>query len=102
MPDGSGDAIIRSFPRELQRVPGFTTLDDDAWRTDWFDWRDRLEPYRDEAQLLTESDHDFRADERLLCASDPKYWMAMWGWVYEPRARKAQGKHVPFTPFAFQ
>lgn len=106
MPDGSGDAIIRSFPKELQRVPGFTTLDDDAWRYDpkkgWFAWRDNLEPHRDDVQLLTETDHDFRADERLLCAADPKYWMAMWGWVYEPRARKAQGKHVPFTPFAFQ
>lgn len=106
MPDGSGDAYILSLPPDLQRVPGFHTLEDDSWRGDpktgWFSWRDQLEPWREDVQLQTETDHDFRADERLLCAADPKYWMAMWGWVYEPRARKAQGKHVPFTPFAFQ
>lgn len=102
MPDGSGPALIKALPPELRRVPGYLSLSDDAWREAWFGWRDRLAPHRDETHDLCERDFDFRMDERLLCAADPKYWMAMWGWVYEPRARKAQGKHVPFTPFAFQ
>lgn len=102
MPDGSGDAHIAALPPHLQRVPGFTALDDDAWRGEWFAWRDAVQPEREEVERAARTDHAFRRDERLLCAADPKYWLTMWGMAYEPRARKAQGKHIPFTPFAFQ
>ncbi len=107
MPDGSGNALIPSLPEYIQVVPGFLTREDDTWRDDpqkgWITrWRGDVVAYRDDVQAIAELDPDFRADEKLLCAADPKHWMALWGRAYEPRARKAQSKHVPFTPFAFQ
>lgn len=103
MPDGSGNAIIPTLPEHIRTVPGFLTREDDAWRDDWITrWRGDVMEYRDDVQALSDLDPDFRADEKLLCAADPKHWMALWGRAYEPRARKAQSKHVPFTPFAFQ
>ena len=102
MPDGSGDAAILGLPTHLRRVPGYVSREDDRWRAEWFQWRDALLDYREDVHLAAATDPGFRDNERFLCADDPKYWAAVWGWVFEPRARNNQRKHVPFTLFAFQ
>jgi hypothetical protein len=102
MPDGSGWAVIPSLPKHICDVPGFETREDDRWRAEWFKWRDKLLIHRELVHQAAEGDDGFLENEKLLCADDPKYWAAVWGWVYEPRARLAQGKHLPYTPFAFQ
>jgi hypothetical protein len=102
MPDGHGPAIIPGLPKHLREIPGFDNRHDDRWREKWFRKRDDILLYREEVHLLAEHDPGFAENERYLCADDPKYYAAVWGWVYEPRARKHQAKHVPFVPFAFQ
>lgn len=102
MPDGSGDAIIPSLPKHLRIIPGYSSLTDDSWRQKWFAKRDAILEWREDVHLAAEHDKGFQENERFLCADDPKYFAAVWGWIHEPRARKNQRRHVPAIPFAFQ
>lgn len=110
MPDGSGDAFIRLLaPVGLDRVPGWSGYDpleepalDAAWRRDYFAWRTKVIAHRQRLHALCGDDPEARSDELALCAEDPRYWLAMWGTVREPRVRKGEDKLKPFIPFAFQ
>ncbi len=87
-------------PFGLAEVPGFGDQPD--WNKEWFAWRDSLYRVRSAIYDLCDSDPAARAAELALCAADPAYWLAMWGWIEEPRARDGEDSVKPFAPFAFQ
>jgi len=95
-----GAFIAGLEPWGLGHVPGFG--DGEDWREQWFAWRDGLYRVRAEVGALCEDDQQAQAAERALCAADPAYWLAMWGWIEEPRARDGEDAVKPFAPFAFQ
>ncbi len=87
-------------PWGLELVPSFG--DGDDWRSRWFSWRDSLYRARAEVSDLCERSTEAQAEELALCAASPAYWLAMWGWIEEPRARDGEDSVKPFAPFAFQ
>lgn len=92
----------------LDRVPGCDTSDprfkepDAAWRTDWFAQRDQLLVHRVKTRLAADRDPTRRALELAKCRQDPAYWLAMYGWIYEPRPREGEDTDKPYIPIAFQ
>lgn len=75
---------------------------DAAWRQAWRDWRDAVLAERDDLDEECEADADAREDALALCAADPAYWLAMVGWVFEPRLKGGRGGDSPFVPYPFQ
>lgn len=95
------DAIIPGLePYNLSVVPGWDL--DDGWRDRWFDWRNEVYRLRYDLHKLTEDNQAARSTEMAICAKDPAYWLCMYGWIEEPRAREGEDAVKPFTPFAFQ
>ncbi len=100
--------LIPGLPQGMRVVPAIAHQDDDLGRQDWFSWRDKLveeraQPWRTQIGR----DRGAVAQELAVCASDPAYWLAMYGWVFEPRTRKREDgtkepAWKPFTPFGFQ
>src|SRR6187551_1257249 len=87
-------------PYGLAIVPGYRTkavvepdgsireVEDQAWRDEWFAWRDRLNALRLDIHYgLAVAPPDIRHKELELCAKDPAYWLAIYGWIDEPRPR---------------
>lgn len=114
MPDGSGDALIPLLkPWDapgaiVSVVPGWSAETEPEWRHRWFQWRELMLPVRDSIQQTCARDPGARREMLAMCAEDYKFWLAIWGQVYEPRVRRdrvtgeIESKHKPFTPFAFQ
>lgn len=102
---------IPGLPPELRLVPDVTDRADDDARVAWFDWRGRLIDYRQargphawRRPLLDPmpADRDLLIDELLKCAKDPGYWLAVYGWVFEPRKMPGELPRKPYAPFGFQ
>lgn len=105
--DGAFDHLHPSWRHRL--VEGATLVDDRPatdlltwfdggphdWRTDWRRWRQALIAYRDEVDRATDptSRHNlFPAEavtaqrhELALCAQSCAYFLAVYGWIFEPR-----------------
>lgn len=103
-----GDAFIPTLaPYGLDRVPGYdpareAPIGEPGWRADWFAWRNRLIALRAELDLHYERHPGDRSVEMALCAADPARWLALWGWIEEPRPRPGEAAIKPFAPMAFQ
>jgi hypothetical protein len=114
VPDGFGDAaipLLRPWDtprRTVSVVPGYDPNDDPAWRDRWFRWREAILPVRESIRTTCERDPGARREMLAMCGEDYKFWLTVWGMVYEPRVRRnratglIESKHKPFTPFAFQ
>lgn len=97
---------IAGLPDNLAHCPGAPSAPDDpeaaslrdAWRT----WAEGLRRYRVERQLQAQHDDVIRAIELRKCAEHPAYWLAVWGWIYEPRAEREESDERPFLPYGFQ
>lgn len=102
-------------PYGLGLVPGYRTqivvdpdggqreIEDDAWRKDWFAWRDRVHDLRLDIHYAMEcAESALRKKELQLCATDAAYWLAIYGWIDEPRAIDGEDYFKPFVPFAYQ
>lgn len=80
--------------------------EDPAWRQEWFATRDDLIRVRQAVHSLCHESHPNhrlnRQVELALCAEDPARWLAMWGYIEEPRRRRGEDHVKPFTPFGFQ
>jgi hypothetical protein len=86
----------------LSRVPGAVNSTDDYWRGQYFPWKDTIITLRDRVHDMAEGDAAFREEEMRLCAADPAYWLAMYGWIEEPRTTPDEETIKPFIPFEFQ
>ncbi len=102
-------------PYGLAVVPGYRTKDiteadgtvreveDQAWRDEWFAWRDKLNALRlDIHYALVAASPQIQRLELELCAKDPAYWLAIYGWIDEPRPRPGENYFKEFAPFAYQ
>lgn len=98
------DARIPALePLGLDIVPGFNRADP-TWRKRYFAWREEVYRYRDERDEWLDLNPEDRAAELIMCADDPAYWLATWGWIDEPREVDDEGFDGtrPFVPFAGQ
>lgn len=97
---------IPGLPDHLRDVPEPAIAPDDpdaeAKRQQWFDWAEDMRRYRLDRALLTEQDDTIRAFEQRRCAEHPAYWLAVYGWIYEPRAEREEPDERPFLPYGFQ
>jgi hypothetical protein len=105
------NATIPSLPRDLQTVPGpvageVVRGDGQVWRDEWYAWRDRLIKHRRDARIRCDEEHpnhrEHRLVERIRCQRDPAYFLAVWGWIHEPRPKTRGSGELAFTPYAFQ
>jgi hypothetical protein len=97
--------LILALPAELRVVPGPVAGErpaDESWRDAWYAWRDRLTDLRVTNAFLCRTDEQRQAAQWALCAADPAYWLAMYGWINEPRPKVRGSGDLPFTPYAFQ
>ena len=79
---------------DLSHVPSWLDDDEIPWndatidqggRAKWRDWRKRLDAYRQWMHAETDRDPALRQEELTRCAGCVKYFLAVYGWIYEPR-----------------
>lgn len=68
-----------------------------AWRL----WAEGINLYRTETLARCQDDPQQQALEYARCAADPAYFLATFGWIFEPRASSGEGDK-PWTPFGLQ
>ena len=101
-----GPTFIEGLPDNLRAVPrgptGTDTQLDDERRIEWHRWSIALRQYR--LNRLQEIRDDPRQEhiERKRCKLDPAYFLAVYGWLYEPRKGKGRGGFNPWIPFERQ
>ncbi len=92
---------IPGLPPHLTVVPSWR--DDDAWRAEWHDWAAELIDLRAEVLARADEDAAFRRHETALCAASTSYFLAMYGWIFEPRDTPlGPPGWYPWAPFALQ
>lgn len=94
-------------PWGIANVPGFRTLphsseEDEAWRDDYWAWRDKAMDARATIQEAMRDHPELRPAELALCASDPAYWLTVYGTIDEPRVIDGEDFFKDFMPFAYQ
>lgn len=100
-----GDAFIQGLEDlepGLGTVPGYDGTTCDGFRIRWRTWVDRVIRLREKMQILTEDDPEAQALEIKRCSEDSAYFVAMYGWIDEPRPRKGEDVYKPFIPSAAQ
>lgn len=103
----SGDAYIPSLaPYGLAVVPGPSNEHDDDARARWQAWRKDVDELRDRIHALCLNNPSAQADELAICANDPAYALAIFGFIEEPRGEVTDDAGAstirPFIPMAFQ
>jgi len=68
---------INGFPDHIANVP--------EDRVGWLRWREDVLAFRELCHRLAEEDHEKRAGILALAASDPAFFMAVFGVIHEPR-----------------
>ncbi len=117
------DAYIPALkPYGLERVPGFrlkpgavmptawrptpgepNPYEDTAWRGEHRDWRIELvESVRPHIHTRGNDTKQFAAVERQLCAQDPNYFGAVYGHIFDPKAKDDEPMRKPYAKFAYQ
>lgn len=86
----------------LGTVPGYDGTLSGGFRVRWRAWQERLIRVRDEVLTLCADDPEAQALELQRCAADVSYFVAMYGWIDEPRPRKGEYPYKPFAPSAAQ
>jgi hypothetical protein len=109
-------------PYGLATVPGFRLLpgavvpagwrptpgepnpyEDTTWRRDHRAWTRKLcDKVRPWIHARGNADPDFAARERALCAADPNYFGAVYGWIFDPKPRADEPMRKPYAKFAYQ
>lgn len=74
---------IPGLPDDLQTVPSWR--EDEAWRGEWLAWRDKVVAFRYAVTKAAYADPAVAALVRRLCVAEPKYFLTMFGWFFEPR-----------------
>jgi hypothetical protein len=102
---------IYGLPAELELVPAGPFSAQDPWRDErrqeYRTWKDDFLAFRAIRHAECEPGNPWYEEHRELelqkCAASAKYFTAMWGVLYEPRARKRRvGYGGSFVPFAKQ
>lgn len=97
---------IPGLPKHINYCPDAPTSPDDEHgdelREAWRLWSQELRRYRVSRQIECDEDDVIRAIELRKCAEHPAYWLAVWGWIYEPRAQREETDERPFLPYGFQ
>lgn len=90
----------------LSRIPGYRRNadgeEDESWRVEWFETRDRILEVRDRIWRTARRNPIFAAGERQAAYACPHYFKAVYGWIAEPRQRAGMFEDNPFVPFAYQ
>lgn len=101
-----GPTFIEGLPEHLRAVPrGPTGTDqqvDDERRADWDRWSIAMRQYRLSRLSEIKNDHRLEAVERKRCKLDPAYFLAMYGYLHEPRKGGNRGGFNPWIPFERQ
>lgn len=83
--------IIPALPPSLQRVPSWldeppgTPVGAGAWRDAWPVWAENLKDFRVWAAKQAVTNTAFRQAQMDACAEDVAYFLAVYGWIFEPR-----------------
>ena len=85
---------IPSLPAPLDAVP--------HQRDDWFAWRDDVTAYRVQMTALANDDPEARAVLLRQAQDDCAFFLAMFGWIFEPRLKGGRGGDAPYIPYAYQ
>lgn len=95
--------VIPGLPLHLQEVPSGNTPED---RARWAAWRGEVNAFRVVTRHAADRDPGKQAEELAICRQSSAYWLAMYGWFYEPRIRRSKlgqtGGDMPAIPYAFQ
>jgi hypothetical protein len=86
----------------LGTVPGYDGTLSGGFRLRWKDWAERVVRLRDAMMEVTADDAEAQSLELGRCSADVAYFVAMYGWIDEPRPRKGEYPYKPFIPSAAQ
>lgn len=96
---------IPGLPDALRYVPpapsNASDPDADLKRANWHEWAEALARYRLRRKQQIEQNPDLIPLELAKCRLSPAYFMAVWGWIFEPRPEYNPGDK-PWLPFAIQ
>ena len=80
---------IPALPPSLQRIPSWLDTPEDPsnqeWRQKWPIWGDNLIDFRVWKAEQTAKNPSLRHQEIEACANDTAYFLAVYGWIFEPR-----------------
>ena len=99
--------IIPGLPAHLRNVPLAPTSDMDRdWdqkRRDYAEWSLAVKLWRHEYVDLVNQNPALQNLEVAKCAKfGSKYFLIVWGWLYEPRNNDNRGGYKPWVPFERQ
>lgn len=80
---------IPALPPALRVVPSWLDHPEDPrsdeWRQNWVDWAENLKDFRAWATQKAATDKHYRHGQLDACANDVAYFLAVYGWIFEPR-----------------
>lgn len=94
--------LLEELEPGLGTVPGYDGTLRGGFRIRWKVWSERVIRLRAKLFDLCENDPEAQAIELRRCEADAAYWLAMWGWIDEPRPRRGEHPYKPFIPSAAQ
>ena len=96
---------IPGLPSHLRVVPPAPSNaqdpESDVKRAIWHEWAEALARYRLQRKQEIDANPALIPLELAKCRLSPAYFMAMWGWIFEPRPEYNPGDK-PWLPFAIQ
>jgi hypothetical protein len=93
----------KTIPTGWRPTPGEPNpYEDPRWRTEHKAWTRKLLEVRPGIHARGRKDAGFARVERALCAQDPNYFGAVYGWLFDPKPMAGETMHKPFAKFAYQ
>ena len=101
------DFVIRGLPPEIATVPSWPAdMRENGWRDRWKAWSDEIAQFRADNLDAALDNPVYAAEDRRLAAAYPEYFMAMHGFIYEPRDNQIVeddgDEWSPWIPFPHQ
>jgi hypothetical protein len=93
----------KAIPTGWRPTPGEPNpYEDPRWRIEHKAWTRKLLEVRSGIHARGRKDAGFARVERALCAQDPNYFGAVYGWLFDPKPMAGETMHKPFAKFAYQ
>lgn len=101
-----GKETIEGLPANLATVPAGPSGPDDPFRQEkrdaWEEWSWAIRAHRAEILQDVLRYPELEIVEKRRCANDPAYFIAMYGYLFEPRNNNGRGGYNPWIPFERQ
>lgn len=91
-----------TIPTGWRPTPGEPSFENPVWRVKHKAWTRKLWEVRPQIWATANADPHAAALERFLCAQDPNYFGAVYGWILDTKPKVDEPMNKPYAKFAYQ